>query len=337
VKLEPTSPLTFNGNRDIPGTAIYNHYCGSYATPPPSHIQQTPAVPRSPASQPHGPNLALYNGVWLPEDGYDYDYDDPMMPVRWVPGKRSSEHSDCVASKEEGVWQPADGYKWLNDVRGDYRVAWIPFSHAKGPNVIATETPGEWRPEDGYIWRNRNEIRADTDYLVVEDHKVADALRAASIVVRLPEQLDNISEFWGFKEYDYGRVTAALKILASGWIVDMPLAADRRQREVLLDHATKELKWMMKDTLSTIVEQMLDDMKKLTPYKWNPFGAEQRELIAHLKMDTYALRSRGENEIDSEASFTRIRSGSQRSALRYNSGQALGQLLEINSRRRWAD
>jgi hypothetical protein len=318
------------------GTAAYNYHCVSHA-PSRSPSQRIAPAPRPPVSQPPGPNLVLKNGKWSPEDGYVYvSRDDDDYRVRWASGRQSKEHPHSVASEEEETWHPADGYKWLNDVTGDYRVVWVPGTHPKdSPHVLAGPHAGRWEPEDGYIWRS--EPRHDTDFRVVEDHRVADALRLASVVVRWPEQLNHIEEFYGFKKYNYNRVSAALHILASGWVVDMPAAADRRQREILVDHAAKELRGALKAALMSALEQITDDMRKLRPYKWNLFRAQQSELIGRLLNETETLHGSADDQIDSDTSFTIIRSGSQRSALQYSAGPALVRLAEINRERRWAD
>ena len=82
---------------------------------------------------------------------------------------------------------------------------------------------------------------------------------------------------------------------------------------------------------------MSNDVRKLTPFVWNPFAAQKRQLLAQMDRDILDQKERAEREIAGGTTFREIRSGSERSALQYNSGQALRQLFEVNNKRRWAD
>jgi hypothetical protein len=230
----------------------------------------------------------------------------------------------------------------LNDVNGDYQVKWVPGALSKDrPHVVASGEEGRWLPEDGYMWGpddwpNLARDRKPNASRAVEDHEVADALHAASEVVELHEQLDRLRDFSGLTQYD--RVQTVLQILARRWVVDMPLAADSGQREILIKWARKELNDALTNALWTSVGLMLSDIKKLQPFEWNPLASQRREVIRILEDDIGDLQARATwDELDRDRTFTTIRSGSQLSALQYNPGPSLEQLLEINRRRRWAD
>jgi hypothetical protein len=195
---------------------------------------------------------------------------------------------------------------------------------------VTTETEGRWRPEEGYKFVNPG----SGDLIVVDNGRVDDAIRAATVVVSLNEQIGRLKELSGLAQYN--RVEVALNILATKWLISMPLAVSAAQREILIEHTKGELRDLLKQVLQTSVNQMTNDIRKLTPWVWNPFASQKRQLLEDADRDILALKNRAEHEIGEGATFRDIRSGSQRSALQYNSGQALSQLLDINNQRRWA-
>ena len=286
-------------------------------------------------AQPPGPNLISRDGKWHPKDGYDWvsgvagDF-----RVSWVPNRRSDDHPHIVSSEEEGMWYPEDGYTWVIDppVPGDFRVTWTPNRDSKNhPHVVSSEEQGTWHPEDGYTWVDRS---VPGDFRVVDNGLVDEVIRAASVVVRLNEQKARLEELSGLNQYD--RVESALKILATDWVISMPLARSSAQREILIEQAKGELKGLMKQALQASVNQMSGDIKKLTPFWWDPSAAHKRELIARWDREVLELKGRAEHEIDDTSILREVRSGSDRSVLQYQSGQALRQLLEINTKRSWA-
>ncbi len=273
-------------------------------------------------------------GRWLPEDGYEWigAYTEGDLRVRWVPNKRSRNHPNVVTMQAEGGWRPEEGYDWAREIQADtdLRVKWVPNKHSDShPNVIASENEGRWRPEEGYKFLNPG----SGDLIVVDNGRVDDVIHTARVVVNLNEQIGRLKELSGLDQYD--RVESALKILGTRWVIAMPLAASAAQREILIERTNAELRTLLKQVLHASVRQMSNDIHRLSPWEWNLFKAEERRIFAELDREVLALKDRAEREID-EGAFRDIRSGSQRSAVQFNSGQALTQLLNINNQRRWA-
>jgi hypothetical protein len=326
-------------------------------------------------NQPPGPHLINKDSKWSPEDGYDWKNEiqaDTDFRVRWVPNKRSNSHQNVVTSENEGRWLPEDGYEWIEG-DGDLGVRWVPNRRSRSQHVVTTEIEGRWRPEDGYDWQNEiqsvtdnrvkwvpnkpsdthpNVVTTETegrwrpeqgykflnpgsgDLIAVDNGRVDEVIRAAKVVVSLNEQKGRLEELSGLAQYD--RVESALKILGTNWVIVMPLAASAAQREILIQHTKKELRDLLNQVLQASVNQISNDIHKLSPWEWNLLRLQELRLFAEMDREVLALRERANHEIYEEATFHDIRSGSQRSALQYNSAQALRQLLDINNQRRWA-
>lgn len=300
--------------------------------------RRTEPPPLSDIPQAPGPNLQLNFRQWEPQDGYDFthnDRDDTDFEVSWVPGRLSRRWANVVASDDERVWKPAPGYRWVNeDNDRDHRVEWVPgMPHPDYENAIATSSEGEFEPEDGFVWKNA--ARAIRDYQTTENHLIEDAISAASWVETVELTRSKLEELSGLKFYS--KVEFVLKEFAIDWLIKMPEVADRVAREQALQFAQDEVKGLLKQTLGNIVSLMLADIKELAPYRWNPFAAEKRALVARMEREIENLRVQATSEFDRLDSLTAIRSGRTKSALKYNPGPAIGQLLEINTRRRWAD
>lgn len=71
----------------------------------------------------------------------------------WAPYEEHPEHSNVLASEEEGNWVPAPGYTWVTNRQGDLRVVWVPGKeHSEHSNVFSSEEEGSWAPAPGYTW-----------------------------------------------------------------------------------------------------------------------------------------------------------------------------------------
>src|SRR5258708_2703297 len=281
-------------------------------------------------NQPPGPHLVNKDGHWSPEDGYGWlNLTEGDFRVRWVPNMRSKDHPNVVATEPEGRWLPEDGYEWIGAyTEADLRVKWVPNKRSEShPNVIASENEGRWRPEEGYKFLNPG----SGDLIVVDNGRVDDVIHTARVVVNLNEQIGRLKELSGLDQYD--RVENALKILGTRWVIAMPLAASAAQREILIERTNAELRTLLKQVLHASVRQMSNDIHRLSPWEWNLFKSEEWRIFAELDREVLALKDRAEREID-EGAFRDIRSGSQRSAVQFNSGQALTQLLNIINQRR---
>ena len=296
-----------------------------YVAPPPQQY----VAPQPPA------NVIIKGGLYYPADGYTWVRDPPVpgdFRVRWVPRRHSETSPHIIASYVEGNWVPEDGYDWVSGVAGDTSVEWMPGSPSREHHhVVASDQEGKFHPEEGYKW-----VDPDSHTLEAIDNGLVDeAIRGAKIKYEFDDLKRRLNEFYGLTNYD--RVQDALRILATGWIVPMPLAASPAQRNILLDHAQTELKRQLKAALKTIVDLMIEDMERVTPYSWNPFGEKQREAIKQMEIDITNLQSDASHQIEETDSniFREIRSGSQQAALQYYSSHALWQLEEINRKRNW--
>ena len=280
-----------------------------------------------PKSRPPIPHVTRENGELVPEDGYDWISEiDKDFGVKWVPGKLSHNHPNVIASKTENTWDPEDGYAWVTTADSeDHRVKWVPNMPSKShPNVVTSDKEGLWRPEIGYKFVDPN----DHQLRVVGNGLVDSAIRIAAVAISFNDQKGRLEELSKLDQYD--RVEAALSILATSCVITDPLAASVAQREILITRAKAELQDLMKQVLRASVYQMSSDIKRSAPFSWNPFGEQQRQLLEQTDHEIFLLEGRAEGEITAPASFREIRSGSEESALEYNSGQALRQLLSIN-------
>jgi hypothetical protein len=121
------------------------------------------------------------------------------------------------------------------------------------------------------------------------------------------------------------RIEAAVQILAAPWFIRNPALADKFQREVYLKHVKTELKDMLQQTLATSTALMAHDVRKLEPFKWDPFGAEQREVIARTEQDLLATRKQAESDIASDDIFREVVT-EHGEAIEFRSSPALRQL-----------
>jgi tetratricopeptide (TPR) repeat protein len=130
------------------------------------------------------------------------------------------------------------------------------------------------------------------------------------------------------------RIEAAVKLLAAPWMISNPVLNDAYQRAVYLEQARNELKDIMKQTLFTTTELMIEDVKKLEPFKWNPFGAEQRRVIERMEKQIVDMRTGGENEIASGDLFRDDATASV-PGIAFRPGPALRQLQKIQMAALW--
>jgi hypothetical protein len=270
-------------------------------------------------------------GQWRPKEGYDWVNPSVLgdRRVKWVPNKASQNYPNVVSSEEEGQWRPKEGYDWVNpSVLGDRRVKWVPNKTSQSyPNVVASKEEGYWHPKEGYKFINPH----TSDLRVVDNGLVDNAIRATDFATSFKDEKAHLEELSGLDQYD--RVEAALTILATNCVITDPLAESAAQREVVITHTKAELRDLMKRAVRASVYQMSGDIKRMVPFSWNPFGDQQRQVLAQTDREIFLLEGRAEDEIDAPANFREIRSGSGKAALEYNSGQALRQLLSINSNR----
>ncbi len=132
------------------------------------------------------------------------------------------------------------------------------------------------------------------------------------------------------------RVEAVLTILATPWLMAVPYAADAVQREALIKQARSELQHLLEQTLEAATTQMLTDVHRLQPFVWNPFGTEQRAVIAQAEREVADAKANAAREIRSTHTYRDIVSG-QDSAIEFQSGPALRQLQNIHRSLVWFD
>jgi hypothetical protein len=159
------------------------------------------------------------------------------------------------------------------------------------------------------------------------------ALSAALIVTTLDEQKRHLKELSGLDQA--ARIEAALKILASEWVVAIPWAASAVQRDILIEHTKSELRNLMLQSVRASVAQITTDIRTLAPYYWNPLGSARRRELEQAERNVVETARSAEREISAQDTFREIRSGSNKSALQFKSGEALMQLRQIQSTGRW--
>jgi hypothetical protein len=341
----------------------YNSYTGCHIPSQPQPSRETQSAPQAP-----GPNLRLENGKWVPDDGYEFitpgnyqvrwvphrrskkypnvftgaverefypaaGYDwvlpgSPKLIVRWVPNRRHPKYPKAISTEIKDRWEPEDGYEFTSLEAENYIADWRPgIPSKKYPNVFTADREGEWRAEDGYLFVNPGEL------IVVEDGKVNEAIRQARRVYNWENLKEALKPKSGFEHQ--GRIEAALKILASAWVLHLPTAASRADREILIQRTRKELEALIKDVVQTTVLYIRNDIEKVTPFYWNPFSAGQRVRLAEMADDVSDVGARAGRALNGSGPIIEVRSGSDKSALQYASGAAFEQLLHLVTEKKW--
>jgi len=132
------------------------------------------------------------------------------------------------------------------------------------------------------------------------------------------------------------RIQAALEILASGWVVGAPHAASAVQRDVLLRQVRSELKDLLHQALMTATLRMMDDVRRIEPFIWNPFGWEQRAAIAQMERELTDVRRRADVEVRGDATYADVVAG-EFAGIQFRSGPAMRQLQDIHRTLSWHD
>ena len=131
-------------------------------------------------------------------------------------------------------------------------------------------------------------------------------------------------------------IEAALEILATAWVISVPQAASAAQRDVVIRQVKLELKDLLHQALLSATLRMLDDVRRLEPFIWNPFGWEQRAAIAQMERDLADTRRRAEVEVRNDGTYGDVLTGGT-PAVAFRSGAAMRQLQDIHRTMLWHD
>ena len=106
------------------------------------------------------------------------------------------------------------------------------------------------------------------------------------------------------------RAQTVLEILAAHWVVSLPEIRSPLQREAFVRQAKNELQTLLKDALSSSTALMVSDLKRLEPFAWNPFGAEQRAEIARTESKIVEARELARRDIERGGLFRDVSTAS---------------------------
>jgi hypothetical protein len=158
------------------------------------------------------------------------------------------------------------------------------------------------------------------------------AMKADERAAQLSKLSDRLARF----ESEYKRnplahreeIQAALRILATEWLVGGPAASEQIAKEL-----ENRLRAELKRAVEACTEAMLADVKRLQPFDWDSpsRAAEKRELVRRTVEEISRLRPPALSEAGNlHATASR---GSYQ--LKFNSGPALRELENVNRTGRW--
>jgi hypothetical protein len=169
---------------------------------------------------------------------------------------------------------------------------------------------------------------------VPQPDDVERAIRAAVVVITLDQQIRHLQEITKYDQRN--RVEAALKVLATHWLVPFPAAASAVHRDTVIKHARKELEDLLQNTLASTMALMLDDVRRLRPYAWNPFASRRRAEVESWERQILETGQGAKRELASPGTFREVRAPQPpRGALEFRPGKAMRQLQQIHQTGRW--
>lgn len=160
------------------------------------------------------------------------------------------------------------------------------------------------------------------------------AMRNATTVITLNEQIRQFEEISKLEQRH--RVEAALKVLAAHWLVPVPRVADAVQRDAVIKQTRNELEGLLQKALTATVALMVDDVRRLQPFSWNPFAGARRREVESWERQVRDAGQRAERELASPATFREVRASQPpRGAVEFRPGKAMQQLRQIHQTGRW--
>lgn len=242
---------------------------------------------------------------WSAAPGYAFvdTSNDNDLSVRWVVGARHPDRPHVFASETKEWWLSDDGYMFMNPESGDLRVTWRPGVPSRSqPRVLSAHEEGKWHPQDGFLW-----VSPGPDYYRETFDVVGTAVAFAKRVETLNEYKTRVDETVAGRNKD--RVEAALKILATGWLIRLPLASEM-QREAVEEQARREIKDLMKNTLADAINLIQEHMATLTPFESvNPFNARRRQLVRQTAIELQAASEAAQRKLNESDALKLVRSG----------------------------
>jgi hypothetical protein len=96
------------------------------------------------------------------------------------------------------------------------------------------------------------------------------------------------------------------------------------------------LEGLLQKTLTDAIALMVDDVRRLRPYAWNPFAGSRRAELERWEREILDTGKRAQSELASPGTFREVRAPQPpRGAIEFRPGKAIQQLQQINRTGRW--